>query len=82
MYLEIKRDGIIGLDLLRAMRARINLETDQLEVGNDRIPLRKTTVGIPDTTERSWRKDGLSVMLEESRPEGQRRVSRRHRRSR
>jgi hypothetical protein len=28
------------------MRARINLETDQLEVGNDRIPLRKTTVGI------------------------------------
>jgi hypothetical protein len=38
----IKRDGIIGLDFLRAMRARINLETDQLEVGNDRIPLRKT----------------------------------------
>jgi hypothetical protein len=41
----IKRDGIIGLDLLRA-RARINLETNQLEVANEGIPLRKTTVGI------------------------------------
>jgi hypothetical protein len=26
------------------MRAKMNLETDQLEVGNDRFPLRRTTV--------------------------------------
>lgn len=28
------------------MRAKINLETYQLEVGNDRIPLWRTTVGV------------------------------------
>jgi hypothetical protein len=42
----VKWDGIIGLDLLRLMRAKINLETDYLQVGSDRIPMRKTTVGI------------------------------------
>lgn len=42
----IKTDSIISLNLLGLIRAKMNLKTDELGVGNDRIPLRGPTVGV------------------------------------
>jgi hypothetical protein len=42
----IKREGIIGLDLLKVMKARIDFKTDQLEIGGRKFPLRSAEAGV------------------------------------
>jgi hypothetical protein len=36
----IQKDGIIGLDLLRALGARIDLGTEEIEIGDQKIKLK------------------------------------------